>query len=74
MKAIKDNLIIEAWKYYKQGDPTPGLIDAAGKSLGNIKRTNIKMSPSRYDSALQSKAGGGGYNIYTDSATGRGGG
>lgn len=66
MKAIKDNLIIEAWKYFKQGDPTDKLIEAAGKSLGAIKRINMKQSPAQYDSAIVSK-GNGGYNIYNDS-------
>jgi hypothetical protein len=71
MEAIKDNLIIRAWKYFKQGEPGPGLMGAAGASLGKIKRTNIKQSPARYDAAVVSRAHGG-YNIYNDS-TNRGG-
>jgi len=70
MEAIKDNLLIRGWKYFKQGDPTAKMIDDAGKSLGNIKRTNIKQSSARYDAAVISRAQGG-YNIYNDS-TGRG--
>lgn len=66
MEAIKDNLIIRAWKYFKQGAPGQDLKDAAGTSLANIKRVNIKQSPARYDSAVVSRVQGG-YNIYTDS-------
>lgn len=71
MEAIKDNLLIRGWKYFKQGSPTQEMKDDAGRSLGNIKRTNIKQSPAKYDAAVVSRAQGG-YNIYSDS-TNRGG-
>lgn len=66
MQAIKDNLVLQVWEYFKQGDPPAWRMEKAGRSLGNIKRTNIKQSPSVYDSATMSKAGGT-YNIYNDS-------
>lgn len=67
--ACKNNLAIRLWPYYKQGDPTPFLIGLATQTLGTVKRTNTKQSPSTYDSAVVSK-GAGTYNIYTDSTRG----
>ena len=67
MQAIKDNLVIQVWEYFRQGDPPGWRIEKAGKSLGNIKRTNIRQSPSLYDGALIAKAPGN-YNIYNDSS------
>ena len=66
MSAIKNNLTLRLWPYYKQGDPTGLMMKQAADSLGNIKRTNIRVSPSPYDSAIVSKAQST-YNIYTDS-------
>lgn len=70
--AIQDNLLIRLWPSYKQGDPTNLLIGLAKQSLGDIKRSNIKLSPSPYDSAIVSRAKSA-YNIFTDNVTnGRG--
>lgn len=66
VQAIKDNVAIKLWPYYKQGDPTKSLVDEAADSLAVIKRTNIKRSPSLYDSAVVSKASSS-YNIFSDS-------
>ena len=66
MKAIIDNLSIEAWSYFKQGNPPQWMVENASKSLGNIKRTNIRQSPAPYDTAVVSRAAST-YNIYTDS-------
>lgn len=66
IKAIKDNLVIEAWSYFKQGDPTDSLYKAASDSLATIKRKNIKQSPAPYDAAVVSR-GQGSYNIFNDS-------
>jgi hypothetical protein len=63
--AIKNNLLIRLWSYYKQGDPTPQNKEDASRSLASIKRTNIKYSASPYDSAIVSKAQAG-YNIFND--------
>lgn len=64
--AIKNNLCLECWPYFKQGDPTQTMKDEAGTSLAAVKRTNIKMSPSPYDTAIVSRAQSA-YNIYNDS-------
>jgi len=66
MKAIIDNLAIEGWPYFKKGDPPAWMIENASRSLGNIKRTNIKQSPAPYDTAVVSRAAST-YNIYNDS-------
>lgn len=63
--AIKNNLLMRLWSYYKQGDPTPQNREDAMNSLADIKRTNIKQSPATYDDAIVSKAQSS-YNIYTD--------
>jgi hypothetical protein len=55
------------WSFYKQGDPTPGNKADADNSLADIKRSNLRQSPSTYDSAIVSKASNGGYNIFSDS-------
>lgn len=66
MSAIKNNLVIRLWPFYKTGDPTPLLIGLATDSLAKVKRTNIRQSPSQYDAAVVSKAKSS-YNIYSDS-------
>ena len=65
MSAITNNLGIRAWPYFKQGDPTAYLMKMAADSLAAIKRTNIKRTPSTYDSAVVSKAQSS-YNIFSD--------
>lgn len=70
--AVKNNLCLALWPYYKQGEPSQILVALATKSLGDVKRSNIKLSPSPYDGAIVSKAKSQ-YNIYSDSVTsGRG--
>jgi hypothetical protein len=69
--AIQNNLAVRIWKFFKQGTPDPELKQEAMESLASIKRTNIRTSPSQYDSAIVSKATSS-YNIYNDSM-GRGG-
>jgi hypothetical protein len=64
--AIRNNLACRLWGFFKQGDPTPWLAQMAMRSLAAIKRTNIRQSPSTYDSAIVSRAKSS-YNIYTDS-------
>lgn len=71
MSAIKNNLSVRAWPYFRQGTPDAWLLELAASSLGKIKRSNIKLSPSPYDSAVVSKAQSS-YNIYSDN-TNRGG-
>ncbi len=69
IKAIKDNLSIDLWPYFKQGDPPAKMQDDASKSLAKVKRTNIRQSPAPYDSAIVSKATSS-YNIFNDSNRG----
>lgn len=64
--AIRDNLCLELWTYYKTGDPWAWLMKSAMDKLAVVKRTNMKQSPATYDSAVVSK-GTATYNIYTDS-------
>lgn len=66
--AIKNNLCIRLWPYYKQGEPSQILVGLALKTFGTIKATNIKQSPSSYDGAVISRARGT-FNIYTDSSS-----
>ena len=63
--AIKNNMLIRLWSYFKSGDPTATQYKLASDSLSAVKRTNIKQSPSTYDSAVVSKAQAS-YNIYSD--------
>lgn len=69
--AIKSNLLVRLWPYFKQGDPPAIIIGLATHSLGAIKRTNMKNSPVMYDSAVVSKAKSS-YNIYMDGVGNRG--
>jgi hypothetical protein len=68
-KAIQDNLALELSDYFPNAKITQRLIQAAGISKGNIKRTNIRPVRAEYDPELVSKATGT-YNIYNDSAGG----
>lgn len=65
--AIVNNLAINLWPYYKQGDPTQIIVGLALDSLAKIKRTNMKNSPATVDSAIVSRASSS-YNIYSDSS------
>lgn len=70
--AVKNNLCLLLWPYYKQGEPSSILVTLATKSLGDVKRSNIKQAPAPYDSAIVSKAKSA-YNIFTDNVSnGRG--
>ena len=64
--AIKANLSVRLWPFYKQGDPPAWLIELASQTLANIKRTNLKQSEAQYDSAVTNTAARG-YNIQNDS-------
>ncbi len=66
--AVVNNLAVNLWPYYKQGDPTQILIGLALDSLAKVKRTNTKISPSTYDSAVVSRAQSS-YNIYNDNGS-----
>jgi hypothetical protein len=43
--------------------------DDANRALADVKRSNIKLSPSTYDTAIVSKARST-YNIYSDDTRG----
>ena len=64
--AIKSNLSVRLWPFYKQGDPPGWLIELASQTLANIKRTNLKQSEAQYDSAVTNTTARG-YNIQNDS-------
>lgn len=66
-RALKANLAIELWPYFKPDGSQPGaaLIKAALDSKGNIKRTNIKDVTLVYDPELIARARSS-YNIYKD--------
>ena len=64
---LTSNLAVRLWPYYKKGDPTAWLLSLAASSLGRVKRSNIRISPSPYDSAVVSKASST-YNIFNDGA------
>ena len=70
--AIVPNVAIRLWPYFRQGDPTPFLMKLASDTLAEVKRTNIKLSPSGYDGAIVSRASAT-YNIYNDSTNRRNG-
>ena len=67
LRAMKRNLAVEAWPYFKgwNANPPAALVKAAMQSLGNIKRTNIKEVVAVFDSAIISKATPT-YNIFRD--------
>jgi hypothetical protein len=67
MEAISNNLTIKAWPYFKTGDPPGILMKLADDSLAKVKRSNIRQSPSTYDSSVVSRATGA-YNIYSDNS------
>lgn len=67
--AIKSNLAIEAFSYYKDGEPTVRLMERASKSKAAIKRTNMRQQIAIYEPEIVAR-GSATYNIYRDS-TGR---
>lgn len=64
-KAIIDCMAKELWPYFLKGDPTKTIMEQAAISLGNIKRTNIRINIAEYDAEIVAKANGT-YNIYRD--------
>ncbi len=72
LSAIRNNLTIRLWPFFKTGTSVPELIiGLANRSLASIKRSNIRQSPSLYDTAIVSKAKSQ-WNIYTDEYSRRG--
>lgn len=68
-KAIQDCLAVELFPYCYKGDQPPSIIvGIAQRSLGNIKRSNIRENIAIYDQSLVAK-GNISYNIYTDETT-----
>jgi len=65
-QAIKSNLSVRLWRYYKQGAPDQDLKDEASNALAAIRRTNLRQSPVQYDTAIVNTAARG-YNIQNDS-------
>jgi hypothetical protein len=68
VKAIQDNLAVEAAPYFK-GDnyAIPQLLLAtAARSKGNIKRSNLRLNIAQFEKVLTAR-GGAVYNIYSDS-------
>lgn len=65
--ALKRNLAIEVWPYFKtdESTPSPVLIESASKAKGNIKRSNTRTNVAVMDPELVSRASGT-YNIYRD--------
>lgn len=68
VKAIQDNLAIEAGPYFKPDNwvPSAMLMKAASDSKGNIKRSNLRPNVATFDKLLHAR-GGAVYNIYADS-------
>ncbi|MDA8249414.1 MAG: hypothetical protein M0Z28_09555 [Rhodospirillales bacterium] len=67
-RAIKANLAVELWTYFKDGQPTPIHMRAAMSSLADVKRTNTRSQTARVAPGL----GAGAHswtNIYTDTAS-----
>lgn len=63
--ALQTNLAIKIWPYFKDGSPDGWRVKEAGDALGNVKRTNIRLTPTPYDAALMSRSGNT-YSIYID--------
>ncbi len=65
-KAIQDCLAVELFPYCYKGDQPPSIIvNLAQRSLGNIKRANIRENIAIYDSSIV-RTGNTTYNIYDD--------
>ena len=63
--AIKSNLAMWLFPYFKDGDPSAVLAMRADRTLGAIKRSNIREQIAIYEPELISR-GQGTYNIRTD--------
>ena len=70
-KALKDNLALELWPYFKQDNSVPSalLVSTARISKGNVKRSNYRLNTALYDPEII-RTGQGSYNIYSDSPRG----
>lgn len=65
--AFQKNLALEIFPDFKEGMPSPLLIELASKAKANIKRTNMRLNVAAYDSELYGRTGNT-YDIYTDRA------
>lgn len=65
--ALKRNLAVEAWPYFKddKSTPSPILLESASKAKGNVRRSNIRTVEAVMDPELVSRAAGT-FNIYRD--------
>lgn len=63
--AIKRNLAVALWPYYKQGDPPSVVTSLAAYSLGALKRSNVRTQASPYDESIVSR-GNSSYDVYND--------
>lgn len=70
--AIKSNLAVALKPYFQNAALDPEVAMKAAKSLGNIKRTNMRENVAVYDPEIISRATPT-YNVYTDSQSSRGG-
>lgn len=73
IKALKDNLALEVWPYFKTDGSMPSklMIAMAARSKGNIKRLNYRLNIAQFDPELV-RGGQSSYNIYSDNASPRG--
>ena len=69
--AIATNLALLLKPYFASAQVDPLLVQQAAESKANVKRTNIREITMRVDPEITAK-GGRGYNIYSDSVSGRG--
>ncbi len=69
-KAIKDNLRVQFWPYFKPDGSVPpaSTVAMAANSKGIIKRSNVTPNYANFDPELVSR--GGGYNVYSDGRAG----
>lgn len=65
-RALKTNLALELWSYFKDGPIAPTLVRAAMESLGDVKRTNTNAVTATIDPGMGGESQGR-YNIYSDS-------
>ena len=65
-RAIKRNLAVDLWSYFKEGVPQPSLLRAAKEALGDVKRTNARGLRAIIDPGMGGESQGR-YNIYSDS-------
>jgi hypothetical protein len=68
--AIFSNLAVWMKPFFRDAQLDPDVRELASKTLGNIKRTNIRENIANYDPEIVSRATPT-YNIYRDSTAGR---